>query len=179
MGTVLRLFFVFLKIGAVTFGSGYVMVLSIEKTLVFKEKWLTKEEYMDYLTIAQSSPGPLVVNLAVFIGHHKFGWSGAIATFLGTVLPSFVILLLIAMFFSHMNENETVAAVFKGLRPAVVGVILSPVIRYMKDIHKWEYPIVLATAFLLFLWVPAYAAILLTIAFGMVYTYLQKKRLNR
>ena len=147
---VLKLFWIFFRIGAITFGSGYIMVVIVEREFVNRLKWISKEQYLNYLTLATSSPGPIVINLATLIGHQKFGMAGLIAGFLGASLPSFIILLIIAMSFGQIAEHPIVEAIFKGLRPAVVGLILFPVVKFAKDINKWEYPLFIILAALMY-----------------------------
>ncbi len=150
MKQVLELFWAFFKLGSVTFGSGYVMVTVVEYEFVEKRHWITKEEYNSYLTLSTSFPGPIVINLASLIGHQKFGVKGLIAGFLGATLPSFIILLAVAMFFGYVVDSPVTEAVFKGLRPAVVGLILVPVIKLAKDVKKFEYLIFIILATLIY-----------------------------
>ena len=151
MKEALKLFWVFFKLGSITFGSGYVMVTVVEYEFADKRNWITKDEYKSYLTLATSFPGPIVINLAALIGHQKFGTKGLFAGFLGATLPSFIILLLVAMFFSYIVDTPVVEAIFKGLRPAVVGLIIVPVIRLARDVTKWEYLVFIGLAALIYL----------------------------
>ena len=116
----------FFKIGIFTLGGGYAMIPIIESEVVDKKKWLTKEDFVDTVAIAQSSPGVFAINLSVFIGYKMRNVRGAIVTALGTALPSFLIILLIAMFFHQFEDNKVVAAMFRGIRPAVVALIAVP-----------------------------------------------------
>ncbi len=121
------MFFVFFRIGLFTLGGGYAMVPLIEREVVQNKKWLESADFLDALAIAQSLPGPIAVNTAVFVGYKKRGITGSFVGALGTVLPSFICMLVIAMFFSHIRENPVVAAVFTGIRPAVVALIAASV----------------------------------------------------
>jgi chromate transporter len=127
------MFLVFFKIGAFTIGGGYAMLPLIEKEVVDKKGWIEKQEFLDMLALAQSSPGPIAVNTAVFVGYKIAGTSGWIATVLGAVLPSFLIILLVASIFVGIKDNAVVERIFKGIRPAVVALIAAPVIRMSKN----------------------------------------------
>ena len=130
----LDLFMVFFKIGAFTLGGGYAMVPLIQKEVVDNKGWLEKEEFIDTLALAQSSPGPIAINTAVFVGFKDSGVLGALITTLGSVLPSFTIILIIALFFRDIRDNIYVDKAFKGIRPAIVALIAAPVITMSKSI---------------------------------------------
>lgn len=169
MNSALKLFWIFFRVGSITFGSGYIMINIVEREFVHKRKWITREDYLKYLTLATSFPGPIVINLASLIGHQKFGTKGLIAGFLGASLPSFIILLVIAMSFGHIVDDPVVEAIFKGLRPAVVGLILVPVINFARDITKWEYPLCVILASLLYFHImPPILLIVLAIIIGLI-----------
>ena len=119
----------FFKIGIFTLGGGYAMIPLIEEEVVNKHRWVEKEEMLDLIAIAQSCPGVFAINIAIFIGYKLRKTRGAIATSLGTALPSFLIILAIAMFFSQFKDNPVVAAIFRGIRPAVVALIAVPTFR--------------------------------------------------
>ncbi len=119
----------FFKIGIFTLGGGYAMIPLIEEEVVNKHRWVEKEEMLDLIAIAQSCPGVFAINIAIFIGYKLRKTRGAIATAIGTALPSFLIILAIAMFFSQFKENKYVAAMFRGIRPAVVALIAVPTFR--------------------------------------------------
>ena len=129
----LELFSTFFKIGTFTFGGGYAMLPVIEREVVARKNWLTEEEFTEMLAVVQTSPGPVSVNSSVFIGYKKAGWKGSLTAALGTILPSFIIILLIAMVFSEIKDNATIEKVFKGIRPAVVALIAAPVVRMIKS----------------------------------------------
>lgn len=101
------IFVSFLKIGMFTFGGGYAMLPLIERELITKRKWIEQKEFLDLLTLAQSVPGPIAVNTAVFVGYKVRGLRGAAAALLGTVTPSFVIILVIAIFFAGIRQNPS------------------------------------------------------------------------
>ncbi|MBQ9651488.1 MAG: chromate transporter [Prevotella sp.] len=119
----------FFKIGLVTFGGGYAMIPIIENEVVDRHKWLAKDELLDLIAIAQSCPGVFAINISIFIGYKLQKTWGAIASAFATALPSFIIILLIAMFFHQFQDNPVVAAVFRGIRPAVVALIAVPTFR--------------------------------------------------
>ena len=126
------LFSSFFKIGAFTFGGGYAMIPLIQREVIDNRRWIAENEFLDLLTVAQSVPGPLSLNTAVFVGYKMRGYAGATAAILGSILPSFVIILAIAIFFADVRDNPVVDAAFKGMRPAVVALIIAPVTRLMK-----------------------------------------------
>ena len=126
-------FLTFFKIGIVTFGGGYAMIPMIEEEVVNKHHWTSKEELLDLIAIAQSCPGVFAVNISTFIGYKLNKKAGAFCTTLGAALPSFIIILLIAMFFHQFADNKVVAAMFRGIRPAVVALIAAPTFRLAKS----------------------------------------------
>ena len=129
----LTLFKTFFKIGIVTFGGGYAMIPMIKADVVDKYKWINEEEFLDLLAIAQSCPGVFAINISIFIGYKLRRQKGAICTAFGTALPSFLIILAIAMFFHAFQKNKTVAAMFAGIRPAVVALIAVPTFELAKN----------------------------------------------
>lgn len=126
----LQLFLTFLKIGAFTFGGGWVMISIIEREVVDKHKWISREDFLDLLAVAQSLPGILAVNFAVAIGDKLRGSRGRLCAALGTIIPSFTIILIIAIFLTPetIKNNETISKIFMGMRPAVVALLIAPVI---------------------------------------------------
>ena len=129
-----QLFIVFFKIGAFTFGGGWAMISIIEKEIVDKKHWVTKEEFLDLLAVAQSIPGILAVNMAVAVGDKIRGRRGAVISALGTIIPSFAMILFIAIFLTPdmIKSNETLNNIFRGIRPAVVALIIAPVFKNAK-----------------------------------------------
>ena len=121
-----KFFKIFFKIGAFTLGGGYAMIPIIEAEVVDKNKWIEKEEFLDLIAIAQSCPGVFAVNISIFIGYKLRKLRGALCTAFGCALPSFLIILLIAMFFHSFINVPWVAAMFRGIRPAVVALIAVP-----------------------------------------------------
>lgn len=123
----------FFKIGAFTLGGGYAMIPIIEAEVVEKNKWIDKEEFIDLIAIAQSCPGVFAINVSVFIGYKLRKTRGALCSALGTALPSFLIILLIAMFFRQFEDNKVVESIFRGIRPAVVALIAVPTFNLAKS----------------------------------------------
>ena len=123
----LKLFISFFKIGAFTFGGGWAMIPLIEREVVDKQNWIKREDFVDALAIAQSLPGVLAVNISILIGNKLRGLKGCLMATLGTILPSFLIILAIAIWYVQTYDNPVVERIFKGIRPAVVALIVSPV----------------------------------------------------
>ena len=123
----LKLFISFFKIGAFTFGGGWAMIPLIEREVVDKQNWIKREDFVDALAIAQSLPGVLAVNISILIGNKVRGLKGCLMATLGTILPSFLIILAIAIWFVQTYDNPVVEHIFNGIRPAVVALIVSPV----------------------------------------------------
>lgn len=128
MKTLLNLFITFFKIGAFTFGGGYAMIPIMEREIVENKKLIGDEEFTDMLALAQASPGPVAVNTSVFIGYKIKGLTGALSCLLGTALPSFLIILIIAIFFNDFKNLAIVEEIFSGIRPAIAALILSSVV---------------------------------------------------
>ena len=125
-----QLFATFFKIGAFTFGGGWAMISIIEREIVDRHRWIDKTEFLDLLAVAQSLPGILAVNIAVAIGDRLRDMRGSVGAALGTILPSFLIILTVAVFLTPelITSDPTLSAIFKGIRPAVVALIVAPVI---------------------------------------------------
>lgn len=128
-----QLFITFTKIGGFTIGGGMAMVPLMEAEIVDKQKWLTKEEFLDIMAVSQATPGIFAIDMASHIGYKVSGLKGAILSALGNILPSLVIILAIAFCFSQFKDNVYVEAVFKGIRPAVVALITLPVFSMAKS----------------------------------------------
>ncbi len=143
----------FFKIGIFTLGGGYAMIPLIEEEVVNRHKWVNKEEMLDLIAIAQSCPGVFAINIATFIGYKINKNRGAYVTALGTALPSFLIILLIAIFFHQFEDNKIVAALFRGIRPAVVALIAVPTFNLAKraELNKFTIWIPIASALAIWL----------------------------
>lgn len=128
-----QLFLTYLKIGTFTIGGGYAMLPLIQREVVERKGWIDEEEFLNMIALAQAAPGLIAVNSAIFIGWRVGGWKGVCGAVLGAVLPSFFIILAIAMIFSEWKEQPAVEAVFKGVRPAVVALIAAPLVKIAKS----------------------------------------------
>ena len=144
-----QLFWSFFKIGAVTFGSGLAMIPVVEKEVVDKRKWFDREDFYSHFALAQSCPGPIVINTAVFVGYRQKGLPGAVAAVLGCVIPSFVKILLVALLLDNLRENRYVASAFRGLMPAVVALIAVPFFRMLQPLPWYKMLIGVCAALLL------------------------------
>lgn len=172
------LFWTFFKIGAFVFGGGFAMIPIIQKEIVSIHHWISEEEFIDMLGVTQSAPGPVAVNSAVFIGYKLAGLIGAVTALLGTVIPSFVIILLFAIFLSTQDGNYYLNHFFEGVRPAVVALILSAGLKLGKKvIHSYaELSLgVVALCLLLFLHVHPFALIILGAFSGLIYNHYVKR----
>ena len=136
----------FLKIGAFTFGGGYAMIPLIQHEVIHRRKWLSEREFSDLLTLAQAAPGPISLNTAVFVGYKQRRYLGSLAAIVGVVIPSFIIILLVAIFFDNMRHNHWVDAAFKGMRPAVVALIIAPIVGLTRGMRWWMISVALLTA---------------------------------
>ncbi len=171
------LFWTFLKIGIFTFGGGYAMIPLIEREIIDNRGWIPRKEFLDLLTIAQSAPGPIALNTAVFIGYKNRGYAGALAALLGVALPSFLILLIVAIYFNNIRDNKIVDAAFKGMRPAVIALIMAPVISLMRPMKAMH--IVLAIFFAVALWYLAFSPVyllLISAIIGVIWAFFTTKK---
>ena len=139
MNTLLELFLCFAKIGLFTFGGGYAMIALIENACVEEKKWITHDEMMNITVIAESTPGPIAINCATFVGYKQKGLLGAIAATIGVVFPSFVIIYLIALYFNKFLEITLIANAFKGIKIAVGILILDAGIKMFKKIKDKSF----------------------------------------
>lgn len=147
------LFTIFLKIGAFTLGGGYAMLTMVEQAIVTKKKYLGKNEFWDMIAVVQTLPGVFAINTALYVGYNLRGKRGAFFSAVGAALPSFVAILLIAMFFTEIKDNEVVERIFRGVRPCVVALILVPAVRLIKqNCSSWKLALVPLLAALLIWW---------------------------
>lgn len=151
----------FFKIGAFTLGGGYAMISIIQNEVVVKRKWIPEDQFVDLIAVAQSCPGVLAANISVFVGYKMRKTLGALVTCLGAILPSFLIILGIALFFHQFMDIPWVAAMFRGIRPAVVALIAVPTFTLAKSakisLANCWIPIVTAIAIWLLGVNPVYA----------------------
>ncbi|MCD8266792.1 MAG: chromate transporter [Prevotellaceae bacterium] len=147
----LDLLLTFFRIGLFTIGGGYAMIPLIQQKVVDEKHWVSEPELMDLMAVAQSCPGIFAINISIFIGYKTRGVRGAVLSTIGTALPSFLIILAVALFFQHFRDNEYVARAFRGIRPAVVALIAAPVFKMAKT----------AKVSLRTVWIPVVAALLI------------------
>lgn len=153
-----QLFITFFKIGAFTFGGGYAMIALLEGELVTKKKWVTQEEFLDIVAIAESTPGPVAINSATFIGYKMAGVLGSVMATLGTVMPSFIIIYVISLFFDKFLKLKVVANAFKGIQAGVVYLIFSAGLKLFKGMKKKPMEIaILATVMASFIGLSLFA----------------------
>jgi len=145
LGKYFELFMVFFRIGAFTLGGGYAMVPLIQEEVCSKKNWSTDEEFLDIIAIAQSLPGVLAVNTASILGYKLFGMPGVIVAVLGSVLPSFISILIIAMFFVEFSKYRMTELVFKGVRPAVAALMAFSVIKLGKKVGISLFNVIIGT----------------------------------
>ena len=140
MPILLDLFLTFAKVGLFTFGGGYAMIALIEDACVSKKAWITHDDMMNVTVIAESTPGPIAINCATFVGYKQKGLPGAAAATLGIVLPSFLIIFLISSFLANFLEIAWIANAFKGIRIAVGLLILDAGLKMVKKMPKKKLP---------------------------------------
>ena len=175
----LQLFWTYLKIGTFTIGGGYVMLSMIEREIVDRKGWIDSEEFMNMIALAQAAPGLIAVNSAIFIGWRIGGWRGVMATVLGAVLPSFFIILAIAMLFQDYKNYPAVEAIFKGIRPAVVALIAAPLCNMAASAKITWATAIIPIAGALLIWLGGLSPvwiILVTALATLGYTYLKERR---
>lgn len=156
----LQLFLSFFKIGAFTFGGGWAMISIIEREIVDKFHWIERNDFLDLLAVAQSLPGILAVNIATAVGDKLRGGRGSAVAAAGTILPSFIIILMIAIFLTPdmIKHNRVISSIFMGIRPAVVALIIAPVITSAKAAKlKWNT-----------MWIPVVVALMIWFDLGLV-----------
>ena len=178
----LSLFLTMLKIGLFTFGGGYAMIALLENEFVAKKKWIEKDEFLDMAAIAESTPGPIAINAATYIGFKNAGIVGSIIATLGICIPSFVIIYAISLFFDAFLSLTLVAYAFKGIQICVVYLILSVGLKMLKQMKKTEFNIIIILITLICMVVLSLFAvkfstifyILISGAFGVVVYFLGK-----
>lgn len=155
-----EIFLSFLKIGAFTFGGGWAMISIIEREIVDRHRWIERAEFLNLLALAQSLPGILAVNIAVALGDKLRGRAGSLMGALGTILPSFVMILIIAIFLTPdlIKSNRVISSIFMGIRPAVVALIIAPVLTSAKA----------ANLSLRTVWIPILVALMISLNLGAV-----------
>lgn len=182
MVTLWKIFWIFAKIGAFTIGGGIPMIVAIKKELV-ERNWLSDEDFIDIITLAQTAPGLFAVNIAILTGHKLRGTKGSVVATIASSLPPFIIILLVAMFFTSFKENEYVIKAFKGIRPVVVALIGVPMLDMIKatKMRWWSWTVVLSSMILVcFLSVsPIYILICVIAIAAFISWYNNKKEVGR
>ncbi len=145
----LELFLIMLKIGVFTFGGGYAMIALLENEFISKKNWLDKEEFLDMVAIAESTPGPIAINSATYIGYKTAGFFGSLFATLGVCFPSFLIIYLISLFLDDFLSLHYVACTFRGVQVCVVYLILNAGIKLFKGIKKTPFSICILIAVML------------------------------
>lgn len=173
-----QIFWVFAKIGAFTIGGGIPMIAAIKSELV-ERKWLKDEDFIDIITLAQTAPGLFAANIAILTGNKLRGTKGSVVATIASCLPPFLIILLIAMFFTGFKDNEYVIRAFKGIRPVVVALIGVPMIDMIKATRMrwWSWAIVIASLTLVcFIKVSPIYIIICVIVISLAVAYYTEKR---
>lgn len=174
-----KLFSTFLKIGAFTFGGGYAMIPLIRREAVEKQGWISDDDVLEIIAVAESTPGPIAINAATFVGMRVAGVFGAVCATLGVVLPSFVIISVIAFFLKGFSHIKAVEYAFKGIRIGVLALILGALISMIKTALKSVFAVILALSALVlvaFLDVSAIAVIVICAAIGLAFSFFEKRR---
>ncbi len=171
MKAVFELFLTFFKIGLFTFGGGYAMISQIKENVVEKHRWLTDDELLQIIAIAEATPGPIAINMATYVGYKRKGVIGSAFATLGVVLPSFIIIFIISMFAESFKQNEYVKYAFSGIKAAVAFLILKTGINMVikmkkKPYHVIAFSTVLALMILFELFAVSFSAIYLILIGG-------------
>ena len=169
----LELFLTFFMIGAFTFGGGYAMLALLQGELVDRYAWLSREEFLDMTAIAESTPGPIAINAATYVGYRRAGFLGALLATLGVVLPSFLIIYTISLFFDAFLAFAPVAFAFRGLQVGVVYLILSAGVRMLRALPRRPLPLTIvgvtvAVMLLLSLFALSFSSIVYILAGGFI-----------
>lgn len=175
----LPLFLTFLKIGAFTFGGGYAMIPLIQKEVCEKKKWLSDEDILDIIAIAESTPGPIAINAATFVGYRTCGFLGAAAATFGIVLPSFLIITIIAAVLKEFAELRAVQYAFFGIRAGVLALIVKALWSMYKQCPKNAFSLCVAAAAFMFAAFSGINAIFIIIgcaAAGLIHSFIISKK---
>lgn len=167
------IFLSMMKIGMFTFGGGYAMINLLDNEFVERKKWLGSEEFMNFVTIAESTPGPIAINCSTYIGYKKAGFLGALFSTIGMCVPSFVIIYLISLFFEQFLAVSAIASAFKGIQVCVIFLILSAGLKMLKKIKKTVFNVTVIlitfTAMTLFsLFSVSFSSIFYILIFGLI-----------
>ena len=182
MKKLLELFWTFFKIGAFTFGGGYAMIPLIQKETVENKKWITDDDILEIIAIAESTPGPVAINSATFVGYRTAGFWGAVFATLGVVLPSFCIILAIAYLLDNFMEIKAVQYAFQGINAGVLALLFKALWNmYKKSPKGWASYVVMGASFLLtaILKVNLFIVIIGCAIFGLVTATIAERRLKK
>lgn len=177
-----QLFVTFFKIGAFTFGGGYAMIPLIQKEAVEKQKWITDDDILEIIAIAESTPGPIAINSATFVGYRTCGVLGALCATLGVVLPSFMVILAISYVLRQFQDIKAVQYAFNGIRAGVLALLFKALwTMYQKSPKGWASYVIMAGAFVLssFVEVNILYVIIGCAAFGLITTFLMERRAKK
>ena len=177
-----QLFFTFLKIGAFTFGGGYAMIPIVQRETVENHRWITDDELLDIIAIAESTPGPIAVNSATFVGYRVGGTAGALLASLGVILPSFTVILLISLLLRRFGELRPVRYAFFGIRAGVLALILHSLFKIARSGRHDIFSIVIAVlsfAAVAIFDVNALFVVPVAAAVGLIYARLIRGRLGK
>ena len=180
--TLLSLFLTFMKIGGFTFGGGYAMIPLIQRETVENKKWIGEDDILDIVALAESTPGPIAINAATFVGYKVGGFFGAFFATFGVILPSFVIILAISMVLERFRELKAVQYAFEGIRAGVLALILKALFGMYKKVKKSILAyVIMALALLIcaFFDVPVIIVILSCALTGLIYSLIAKRRVNK
>ncbi|MBR2309776.1 MAG: chromate transporter [Oscillospiraceae bacterium] len=180
--TLWGLFCTFFKIGGFTFGGGYAMIPLIQKETVENKKWITDDDILEIIAIAESTPGPIAINSATFVGYRTCGVLGAACATLGVVLPSFVIVLLISFVLEQFQELKAVQYAFNGIRAGVLALLFKALWgMYKKSPKGWAAYVIMAAAFVLtaFLKINVLFVIIFCAVFGLVTATMAERRMQK
>lgn len=176
---ILKLFSTFFNIGLFTFGGGYAMISLMQREVIEKNKWISKEDMTDMIVISESTPGPISVNIATFVGYKVSGFFGALCSTLGLVLPSFLIIILLSSFLDILQDNVIFQNAFFGIRAAVIALILKTFVSMYKEFPKKLFTyIILAITFVavLLLNIKAIYVIIVAAILGIIYNLLISRK---
>lgn len=179
MKRLIVIFLTFFKIGALTFGGGYVMIGVMHKDIVDKKGWMTDDEMLDLLAISESTPGPFAINAATFIGYKKAGFWGSFFASLGVILPSFITIVLISLFLQAFSENQILQNALKGISAGVGVLILLALFRIGSKVPKTWLNFVIFIIGTLVAFFDLFSLVYLLLAgaiFGIVYGLIQGRR---
>lgn len=167
MNFYIKSFLIFFRIGTFTVGGGYAMIPLIEAEIVDKQRWISREDFLDLMALSQTVPGIFAVNISIFIGYKLRRFWGAFWMALGTILPSFLIILAIALFFQQFKSYPAVENIFKGIRPAVVALIAAPTFKMAQSAKINRYNVWIPVVSALLIWLLDFSPIYVIILSGL------------